>query len=364
MGIKGLGELIKSYAKVIPLSYFSGCRVSIDASIFIFSIFSVALKDCINRLTEEDLFSDETIRTSTLSYYRDGMMKSLARYLRNRIIPIFVFEGQGLPDKLTTREERMEKKTTVGTRIDEIRYFLSQYPPLQRPPELLLELRECLKGYISAGKAMSVTKEIFQEIGLVCLTAENDAEKLASQLVYEGYCAAVISKDTDCFAYGARIVLTDSLPQSYNQVTHQKEDNMKAYFFDEILMGLNLCYFSFRDLCIMCGCDYNTRIPRIGEKTSLKHILKYGSIDNIPDTVVKDVSLLNHHRCREIFTYQERFVFPESLMEIDMKKLTSKIDRDRLQILGMDGWVSQLIVYYMMIDELVRPKVYFLYTRT
>jgi 5'-3' exonuclease len=56
----------------------------------------------------------------------------------------------------------------------------------------------------------------------------------------------------------------------------------------------------------MCGCDYNTNVPKVGPETSFKYLLKYKDIDGIVDALKIDVSLLNHVRVRDLFKKYEK----------------------------------------------------------
>jgi 5'-3' exonuclease len=51
----------------------------------------------------------------------------------------------------------------------------------------------------------------------------------------------------------------------------------------QILMGLDVSFSQFVDICIMCGCDYNSRIGYVGPTRIYPMITKYGSIEAIPN---------------------------------------------------------------------------------
>ena len=68
-----------------------------------------------------------------------------------------------------------------------------------------------------------------------------------------------------------------------------------------MLESLKLNSDEFLDLCIMCGCDYNKNIYRVGPEKAYKYIQKYSSIEEIASNTTLDVSILNHIRGRELF---------------------------------------------------------------
>ena len=53
------------------------------------------------------------------------------------------------------------------------------------------------------------------------------------------------------------------------------------YNLDEILVRLELSLSQFIDFCILCGCDYTTKIHRLGSETAYKLIKQHLNIENI-----------------------------------------------------------------------------------
>jgi flap endonuclease-1 len=81
---------------------------------------------------------------------------------------------------------------------------------------------------------------------------------------------------------------------------------------EEVLNELNVTYDKFLDLCIMCGCDYNKNIYKVGPEKAFKYLQKYGTIEEIGKNTALDISVLRHERVRELFTKYE---------ETDVKKI-------------------------------------------
>jgi 5'-3' exonuclease len=52
----------------------------------------------------------------------------------------------------------------------------------------------------------------------------------------------------------------------------------------------------------MCGCDFNQNIPKIGPKRSYDLIKEFEDIDALP--IQYDIQVLEHIKCREIFSYE------------------------------------------------------------
>jgi len=78
--------------------------------------------------------------------------------------------------------------------------------------------------------------------------------------------------------------------------------NVLCMSLERSLCALGLGLSSFRDLCILLGCDYNTRMRGYGPKKCFALIKAHGTIDEI-QKVKPDLPFdqLNHEVCREIF---------------------------------------------------------------
>jgi 5'-3' exonuclease len=139
-----------------------------------------------------------------------------------------------------------------------------------------------------------LTRKLFDILNIPYYDAPLEAECCCSDLCKRGLVDAVMSEDTDVLAYGAPIFLTkiDTFNDTCVRLKHS-----------DILERLKLNESQFLDLCIMCGCDYNKNIPKIGPESSYKLLLKHGNIDEIENNNKHlDTSILNYKRVRELFT--------------------------------------------------------------
>ena len=74
-------------------------------------------------------------------------------------------------------------------------------------------------------------------------------------------------------------------------------DMVDVYNLDVILDDSGMNYNEFVDFCILCGCDYTCKIPRLGFITAFKSILKYKNIESIIENLCvkeKNISFLIH----------------------------------------------------------------------
>lgn len=99
----------------------------------------------------------------------------------------------------------------------------------------------------------------------------NEAEALCAQLVHNKFCTAAYTGDTDIYAYGTPLVITNF---------NFKEKTFSVRIMEVILNELGLTYETFIEMCILAGNDYNTSYIKISNAYSM--ILKYKTIEKIP----------------------------------------------------------------------------------
>lgn len=135
-------------------------------------------------------------------------------------------------------------------------------------------------------------------LGIPYLKAYGEAEALCASLAVHGYVDGVLSRDTDSLVYGAPLFVCEF-----------KQDEMTWTTLKEVLDSLELTMKQFIDLCIMCGCDYNMNMPKIGPVTAYKKIMQYGSIEEYEKNESVDTTCLRYKRCREIFVpYSQEYL--------------------------------------------------------
>ena len=82
---------------------------------------------------------------------------------------------------------------------------------------------------------------------------------------------ACLSNDMDFLPSGC-----GKLIRNYNL-----SNNITIYDLEKILEKLDINYNQFVDFCILCGCDYTGKIPRLGSETAYKFIKQFENIEEI-----------------------------------------------------------------------------------
>lgn len=279
MGIKNLGSLLKEHEYVMEetsLEEFEYTHVAIDTSLYMFKF----------RLTQEE-------------QWLRSFVDMVALFRRNGVHPVFVFDGKAPPEKMEEQAKRREGREKNVTRIRELRDAIDLYHIDGTIGNVLVETWEKIKTkhnrrvMVSNDKPqietierylegiekqdVDISKEDFEKIKKLFrimkvpyLEAPMEAETLCAHLCKEGSVSAVLTHDTDVLAYGCPVYI--------------KELNMYSgkcikTSIQVVLEKMGMTYESFVDLCIMCGTDYNSNIPKVGAKGALKLIKQHGSID-------------------------------------------------------------------------------------
>jgi flap endonuclease-1 len=326
MGIKSFNVIIKKYIKdginKIHLSDLSNKTVAIDTSIYLYRFL----------------------------YDNGNYLKSFSRFINKlllyRITPIFIFDGKPPKEKSGILNDRRKQKQillnkleildvlknditnntanideTKAANTDEYNNIIERYDNFNMS-ELETEIHKVSKRYIHVtSEHIQKCKELFDLIGISYITASSEAEILCSYLCKQGVVYGCISEDTDILANGGiRLFRNFSLTSNY----------ITEYNLDIILTELGLNYIEFVDLCILCGCDYTTKINGIGPINACKLILKYHTIEEIILQEIENKEKytmpdnFNFNSARELFMvdiYSEEY-----LINVSTRKLLGNIN--------------------------------------
>lgn len=168
-------------------------------------------------------------------------------------------------------------------------------------------------------------KELMDQYGIPYLEAKDEAETLCNDLVRRGLGYATYSLDSDCVAYDIPYIINDLDMNSHVF----RVINMK-----KLLELINLTHSQLRDLCILCGVDYNRHTkPKsgLGPVSAYKLIKEHGCFKNIMKVKNIDSEGYRYDRCNELFS----LTYPEHTdvyvwKEIDVEKLREYLIQNSL----------------------------------
>ena len=239
MGIHSLTKLItqKSPNSIQHVNLFTlkGKRIAIDTSIFLY-------KSLINVRYNGDYLRNKEGKIMSHIY---GLFNKIVLLKSYGIEPIFIFDGKP-PD---------EKKDVLDTRNKRVKDCKNKIEQSNDPNEK----KKLEKSTIRITKEHINDLEIlFQKMGISYIHATGEAEAYAAELCRINYVDAVMSEDMDTLVYDCPMLIRSCLDKSL-----KKTDNVTTFNIDTIKKDMQMTIDEFIDLCILCGCDYCTTIPKI-----------------------------------------------------------------------------------------------------
>lgn len=310
MGIQNFHQFMKKKApnvyKTVSFSNYTGQPIAVDVSGLIFKF-----------------------KVLNPSKWLDSFSYLILAFRRNKIHPIFVFDGCAPVDKDDEKSRRNQQRQNAVEKLYNLRESLDNYYSTGEASEILIETMnklntnappsltqnvkinsnlieqkyEQLESQIvkMSHQDMEDLRNLFNLFGVQYTTSQGEAETLCASLAIDGKVAGVVTNDSDICAYGVKKFLyeVNGMNETFTEID-----------YDEILKTLELTSSEFLDFCIMCGCDYNKNIPKVGPVGAYNLIKQYKSIDNISN--LYDISILNHTRARELFT--QKFDFEDDII--------------------------------------------------
>lgn len=291
MGILNLFPFLrKKYPNIIkevPVSEFRGRRFVVDADNWMRVNMSFANSNAAKHLNIED--GENLDRAAVLKNWLDLCLTFTHTLLRQRITPIFVFDGEYPVEKIDTQTDRRSAREKLKIEIVDLREKIKTEPDKATSDRL----RGLLARNTSIARDDKATLiNVLKAIGIPVITAPGESEKHCAYLVQHGYADVVFSGDSDTLCFGAGCVV--------NKIIHGGSA-FQVIELKDVLKSLGESFETFIDLCIMAGCDYNQNIPGIGIGKSYAMLKECKRIENLPKTL--DVSILKHETCRKLFKH-------------------------------------------------------------
>lgn len=338
MGINNLKIILNKYCKNIcnkkNLNQYKNKILAIDSSIFIY----------------KSLYCNNDIL--------DGMTRIILSLLRNGIIPYFVFDGKPPDEKNILLENRKEKKNnlidkknkiesiiklkeniedninntnntndmnntddTNNKNNNELIEYINNIPINDKPnfetmhlDKLKTELTKVNKNIININhNHFILTYKLLDNFGIPYIIPNGEGETFCSKLYINKKVDGIISEDSDVLVNGGNIFIRGFNPN---------KNIVDEYNLNDILNELNITYEQFIDICILCGCDYTTKIKGIGPITAYKLILKHKNIENIIKNLNKKYVVPDN------FDYiKARDLFINSFNDYDFNNLNIKLNK-------------------------------------
>ncbi|KAJ5816488.1 XPG/RAD2 endonuclease [Penicillium robsamsonii] len=250
MGIKGLHGLLKSIQKPCHIKNFSGQTLGVDA----YGWLHRGTVAC----------SVDLVLNNPTRKHIDFVLNRVRMLLFFGVKPYLVFDGDNLPSKAGTEQDRHRRR-------QESKALGLELQRKGRTPEAYQEFQKAVD--VTPYMARELIEELKQmNVQYVVAPYEADA-----QLVYmeqQGDIHGIISEDSDLLVFGAKRLLS-KLDQHGECIEINRADFTAC-------REVSLVGFSdpdFRNMCILSGCDYLANIPKLGLKTAYRIIRKYRNVE-------------------------------------------------------------------------------------
>lgn len=255
MGIKCLNQLLKRFAPsgvrpLNPEADLQGRSLAVDISTWLhaFSVkSSVADTQAFTVQLDEDAVQEQVLLR--------------ARFIMAcGAVPIFVFDGRAPACKQATLAKR-RNASVDATRRARATDDMAKRATL---------LRSTAKPTQDLFAAVRVKLE---SIGFQTVQAPCEAEAQCAAMCAQGVAWAVVTEDTDALTFGA--------PRVIQKLSRRNaaDGRTQVLTLDTILTELSMNMQGFRDMCILCGCDYTGTVAGIGPVKACQYIQECGDIE-------------------------------------------------------------------------------------
>ena len=215
-----------------------------------------------------------------------GFFNQILKFLSNKIIPLYIFDGGTLQEKENTNLFRYYKKIAYKHKLEQVEEQIDvientkntcNYDELYNKDELLLMKKKFEKNstIINNGNILTLL-ELFDLLNIPYLFSYGEGEYLAVMLNKYNIIDFFLTDDTDPLPAGIYKTI-----KFYNNSVYYLETR-------QIYQQLNLTSKEFCDFCILLGSDYAIFNHCLKPIEVYELILKYKSIEEIISNNVID----------------------------------------------------------------------------
>ncbi len=289
-----LKEKCPQSIKSLPLKTYTGQIFSLDASLSMYQ-FLISTQQIKSGFSIADLRDSEGNLTGHLL----GIFNRTIMLMENGIRPVWVFDGTPPEAKKNVLKKRKEIKENAEKEKSEAK----------DEGDMEKALKFANQTIRIDKKMVEDAKKLIKLLGIPVIEAPSEAEATCSIMAKDKICYCACTEDMDTLCFGCPILIRD---------LSNKDDNVIQIELDLVLKGLNLNMDEFIDLCILCGCDYSSRIEGIGainayklikEHKNIENVLKYAEKYNKDNShkkkMVYDLETFNYELARKLFKEPE-----------------------------------------------------------
>lgn len=134
------------------------------------------------------------------------------------------------------------------------------------------------KGRTRFNHTLKQCEELLKLMGLACVQGEGEAEATCAYLNYEGLIDGCISQDSDCFAYGAKIVYRN-FSISQQGPFASSGGAVDVYNIQKSMDAVDFGRNKIVSMALLCGSDYTEGVHGVGKDSALKMFERFSDDD-------------------------------------------------------------------------------------
>lgn len=318
MGIKCLLKFINEttdVVKVTNIEQYKYKRVAVDISLMMYKII----------ISVRNSGSDYTNQQGQVTSHILGLFNKTIEFLKNGIIPVYVFDGKPpelknkvINDRRNVKIKAIEKMEQATTDAEKIKYF---------------------KKCVSISKQQwEQCKDLLNTMGIPWIHAPEEADSQCAYLSREGFVEAVLTDDMDILTFGSCKIIKNLL---------SKKNKPTEISLVNVLETLKLSLDEFIEFCILLGCDYCIGLTEIKQHIILEYYQKNRNIEKTLAAMRQD----NIKVPKEInYMTTKKYFYEPNITKITKEDIILK--KPQCDIL-----LTKLVNDYGLIKNLVKNKV-------
>jgi len=215
-----------------------------------------------------------------------GFYNQILKFYSNNIIPIYIFDGGVIKEKESTNVNRNKKIISNKSKIEELNDNINKTDDKEEIHDLEIIKNKLQKKSIKITNAnLKLLLELFDLLNIPFIFSHCEGEYLAVLLNKLNIIDMFLTDDTDPIPGGIKKIV-----KFYNNC---------VYYLDceKVIYNLGINKNQFIDMCILMGNDYNTYFHKINTEEIYLHILEYGDLESIVETIkqqdIHDTYVLN-----------------------------------------------------------------------
>jgi exonuclease-1 len=241
--------------------------------------------------------------------------------------PYLVFDGDNLPSKSGTEQDRYRRR-------QESKALGLELQRKGRMPEAYQEFQKAVD--VTPYMARQLIEEL-KQMNVQYVVAPYEADAQLVYLEQQGDIDGIISEDSDLLVFGAKRLIS-KLDQHGECIEINRADFTACR--EVSLVGFS--DLDFRNMCILSGCDYLANIPKMGLKTAYRVVRKHRSVEKALRMLQFEGNfripadyLANFRQAELTFLYQRVFC-PKAQKLVTLTPPDEDIILDTLPFIGAD----------------------------